>query len=68
MYMSCGLKGSDLKGGAMHLVGTIKGLQAGRLIVGARNGSGLPPSRVMVILCVAAIELLNIVMGYLFTM
>jgi hypothetical protein len=57
-------RASDMKGGAMHLVGTIKGLQAGRLIVCARYGTGLPLSRVEVILGVAAIELLNILKGY----
>jgi hypothetical protein len=44
------------------------GLQVGRLRVNALNGTGAPPPVVMLILCLVAIEVLNIVVGYLYTM
>jgi hypothetical protein len=59
------------------LVGTIKGdghtkmeggLQAGRSRVCALNGTGAPQPGVMLMLYVVAIEVLSIVVGYLYTM
>jgi hypothetical protein len=62
---------------AIRLVGAIKGdghtkmegeLQAGRSRVCALNGTGAPPPGVTLKLCVVAIKVLNIVVGYLYTM